>query len=109
MNNCVVRTMLSAVMGGGMGVMFGIFMGTMDTVGDSCRAKLFFYCGFLTGQVPNAAGIWYRRRSGVPEPDAAAGVSGDGKKHAEQEQVRRSCLAPVYQEMREMAALATEC
>lgn len=33
MNNCVVRTVLSAVMGSGMGVMFGIFMGTMDTVG----------------------------------------------------------------------------
>lgn len=31
MNNCVVRTVLSAVMGSGMGVMFGIFMGTMDT------------------------------------------------------------------------------
>jgi hypothetical protein len=33
MNNCVVRTVLSAVLGSGMGVMFGIFMGTMDTVG----------------------------------------------------------------------------
>mgnify|MGYP001810153483 CR=1 FL=1 len=33
MNNCVVRTVLSCVLGGGMGVMFGIFMGTMDTVG----------------------------------------------------------------------------
>ena len=32
MNNCAVRTVLSAVMGGGMGVMFGVFMGTMDTV-----------------------------------------------------------------------------
>ncbi|PSC72764.1 import inner membrane translocase subunit Tim22 [Micractinium conductrix] len=31
MNNCVVRTVLSCVLGGGMGVMFGIFMGTMDT------------------------------------------------------------------------------
>lgn len=31
MNNCVVRTILSAVLGSGMGVMFGIFMGTMDT------------------------------------------------------------------------------
>lgn len=36
MNNCVVRTVLSAVMGSGMGVMFGIFMGTMDTVGRPC-------------------------------------------------------------------------
>jgi hypothetical protein len=33
MNNCVVRTILSAVLGSGMGVMFGVFMGTMDTVG----------------------------------------------------------------------------
>lgn len=33
MNNCAVRTVLSAVLGSGMGVMFGIFMGTMDTVG----------------------------------------------------------------------------
>lgn len=32
MNNCAVRTVLSAVLGSGMGVMFGIFMGTMDTV-----------------------------------------------------------------------------
>lgn len=32
MNNCVVRTVLSAVLGSGMGVMFGVFMGTMDTV-----------------------------------------------------------------------------
>ncbi|KAL4425000.1 hypothetical protein ABPG77_002885 [Micractinium sp. CCAP 211/92] len=33
MNNCAVRTVLSAVLGSGMGVMFGIFMGTMDTGG----------------------------------------------------------------------------
>ena len=32
MNNCAVRTVLSTVLGAGMGVMFGIFMGTMDTV-----------------------------------------------------------------------------
>lgn len=32
MNNCVVRTVLSAVLGSGMGVMFGVFMGTMDAV-----------------------------------------------------------------------------
>ncbi|KAI3436827.1 hypothetical protein D9Q98_006237 [Chlorella vulgaris] len=31
MNNCVVRTIMSAVMGGGMGVLFAVFMGTMDT------------------------------------------------------------------------------
>lgn len=30
MNNCAVRTVLSAVMGGGLGAMFGLFMGTMD-------------------------------------------------------------------------------
>ena len=32
MNNCGVRTVLSTVLGAGMGVMFGVFMGTMDTV-----------------------------------------------------------------------------
>jgi import inner membrane translocase subunit TIM22 len=31
MNNCAVRTIMSSVMGGGLGVLFGIFMGTMDT------------------------------------------------------------------------------
>ncbi|KAI8112660.1 hypothetical protein M9434_003981 [Picochlorum sp. BPE23] len=31
MNNCAVRTILSGVMGTGLGVVFGIFMGTMDT------------------------------------------------------------------------------
>jgi import inner membrane translocase subunit TIM22 len=31
MNNCGVRTVLSTVLGAGMGVMFGVFMGTMDT------------------------------------------------------------------------------
>ena len=31
MNNCGTRTVLSAVMGSGLGVLFGIFMGTMDT------------------------------------------------------------------------------
>lgn len=31
MNNCATRTILSGVMGTGLGVVFGIFMGTMDT------------------------------------------------------------------------------
>ena len=31
MNNCAVRTVMSSVMGAGLGVVFGIFMGTMDT------------------------------------------------------------------------------
>lgn len=31
MNNCAVRTIMSTVMGAGLGVVFGIFMGTMDT------------------------------------------------------------------------------
>lgn len=31
MNNCAVRTVMSGVMGSGLGVVFGIFMGTMDT------------------------------------------------------------------------------
>ena len=31
MNNCGTRTVLSAVMGSGLGVLFGIFMGTMET------------------------------------------------------------------------------
>jgi hypothetical protein len=30
MNNCATRTALSGVMGLGLGVLFGIFMGTMD-------------------------------------------------------------------------------
>eukprot|EP00887_Chlorella_sp_A99_P001415 scaffold8.g1415.t1 len=33
MNNCAVRTVLSCVMGAGLGVMFGLFMGTMDGAG----------------------------------------------------------------------------
>ena len=35
MNNCGVRTVLSGVMGAGLGVVFGIFMGTMDMAGVS--------------------------------------------------------------------------
>jgi import inner membrane translocase subunit TIM22 len=31
MNNCAVRSIFSGVMGAGLGVVFGIFMGTMDT------------------------------------------------------------------------------
>ena len=31
MNNCATRTILSGVLGAGLGVAFGIFMGTMDT------------------------------------------------------------------------------
>lgn len=31
MNHCAVRTIMSGVMGSGLGVVFGIFMGTMDT------------------------------------------------------------------------------
>ena len=31
MNNCAVRTIMSGVMGSGLGVVFGVFMGTMDT------------------------------------------------------------------------------
>ena len=38
MNNCGVRTVLSTVLGAGMGVMFGIFMGTMDTVRNAAGA-----------------------------------------------------------------------
>jgi len=38
MNNCGVRTVLSTVLGAGMGVMFGIFMGTMDTVRSAAGA-----------------------------------------------------------------------
>lgn len=39
MNNCGVRTVLSTVLGAGMGVMFGIFMGTMDTVRPAGGSK----------------------------------------------------------------------
>lgn len=31
MNNCAVRTVLSGVMGSALGVVFGVFMGTMDS------------------------------------------------------------------------------
>ena len=31
MNNCAVRTVLSGILGMGLGVAFGVFMGTMDT------------------------------------------------------------------------------
>ncbi|KAK9810653.1 hypothetical protein WJX73_007744 [Symbiochloris irregularis] len=34
MNNCATRTVLSGVLGAGLGVVFGIFMGTMDTTGS---------------------------------------------------------------------------
>jgi mitochondrial import inner membrane translocase subunit TIM22 len=33
MNNCGVRTVLSGAMGAGLGVLFGLFMGTMDAAG----------------------------------------------------------------------------
>ena len=39
MNNCGVRTVLSTVLGAGMGVMFGVFMGTMDTVREGGAAQ----------------------------------------------------------------------
>jgi len=40
MNNCAVRTILSGVMGSGLGIVFGIFMGTMDTsVRSNCRSN----------------------------------------------------------------------
>lgn len=50
MNNCATRTALSGVMGLGLGVLFGIFMGTMDgavriwfalLVSDSCSTDVF--------------------------------------------------------------------
>ena len=42
MNNCATRTVVSGVMGMGLGVMFGIFFGTMDSaVGcELCPALL---------------------------------------------------------------------
>ena len=39
MNNCAVRTVLSGVLGAGLGVAFGIFMGTMDTAVRLALAK----------------------------------------------------------------------
>lgn len=36
MNNCAVRTILSGVMGSGLGVLFGVFMGTMDSSVSWC-------------------------------------------------------------------------
>lgn len=48
MNNCIVRTILSGVMGTGLGVVFGIFMGTMDTSVRHRNVKIIFsfsdYC-----------------------------------------------------------------
>lgn len=35
LNNCAVRTVLSCVMGGALGVAFGLFMGTVDPAGVS--------------------------------------------------------------------------
>jgi import inner membrane translocase subunit TIM22 len=43
MNNCGTRTVLSAVMGSGLGVLFGIFMGTMET---SVRSSTFLMISF---------------------------------------------------------------
>lgn len=40
MNNCAVRTTLSGVLGAGLGVAFGVFMGTMDTAASSPYADL---------------------------------------------------------------------
>ena len=43
MNNCGVRTVLSGVMGAGLGVVFGIFMGTMDMAGVSSFCLPLFF------------------------------------------------------------------
>jgi hypothetical protein len=51
MNNCGTRTVLSAVMGSGLGVLFGIFMGTMDTSVRNCvfrfRFSFIFFLMFV--------------------------------------------------------------
>ena len=70
MNNCVVRTILSAVLGSGMGVMFGVFMGTMDTVG-----------------APGVVSPWRH-----PWQPAAAGAVGLSPAHAAPAAARIDCL-----------------
>ena len=47
MNNCGVRTVLSGVMGAGLGVVFGIFMGTMDMAGVRFAFFPFFCLSFV--------------------------------------------------------------
>ena len=36
MNNCFVKTVISGVMGSGLGLVFGVFMGAMDSAVSSC-------------------------------------------------------------------------
>lgn len=57
MNNCAVRTGLSCVMGAGLGVAFGVFMGTMDAAG-----------GGLDGGAGAAAAAAASARPGAPPP-----------------------------------------
>mmetsp|Transcript_10144 Transcript_10144/g.30425 ORF Transcript_10144/g.30425 Transcript_10144/m.30425 type:complete len:191 (+) Transcript_10144:366-938(+) len=40
MNNCATRTVLSGVMGLGLGVLFGIFMGSMDATGGGMDGSM---------------------------------------------------------------------
>ena len=59
MNNCGVRTVLSGVMGAGLGVVFGIFMGTMDMAGVSSsgsRGVSLFIVAFLIRSQHEGAG-----------------------------------------------------
>ena len=36
MNNCLVKTIISGVMGSGLGLVFGVFMGAMDSAVRHC-------------------------------------------------------------------------
>lgn len=51
MNNCAVRTVLSGVMGAGLGVMFGLFMGTMDGA-----VRAWVPCGMIVPSVGEPGG-----------------------------------------------------
>lgn len=95
MNNCGVRTVLSAVMGAGLGVMFGIFMGTMDSAGAVSRAARVLLpsclpCCCSPPSVPvcrRLAGHGHGRRARGGEADHTASHEGDAPEDRCQEPV----------------------
>lgn len=49
MNNCLVKTIISGVMGSGLGLVFGVFMGAMDSAVRQCK---YMHACMLWGWTP---------------------------------------------------------
>jgi len=85
MNNCAVRTILSAGMGSLLGIAFGVFMGTMDTSVSAVfgnpslfRAALLDWC---STPLPRTDYRWITD-SGDREEVSTTGIKRDGQEHS---------------------------